>query len=317
MSVYTRVQAADLEDFLAGYSVGELEGFEGISAGITNTNYFVDTGSGRWVLTLFEKLSDAELPFYLDLMDHLAGQGVPSAHPVARRDGRFHARLNGKPAALVHRLRGASVDAPDARQCAAMGAVVAEMHKAADSFGGQNANVRGLDWMQRTRRELAERLDTEDLALLDDELAFQQAAARQSLPRGVIHADLFRDNVLFEGHHVSGLIDFYYACQDILLFDLAVICNDWCIDDQGRFDPAAWQALSAAYARRRPYSADEHDAWPGVLRLAALRFWLSRLQDWLFPRDGDDTHQKDPAPLKEILLAHRERTPALLPTGPA
>lgn len=313
MSVYTRVEPAQLQALLSDYAVGELKNYAGISAGITNTNYFVDTTLGRWVLTIFERLEASELSFFMELMDHLAAHGVPSAHPVARSDGRFLSTVAGKPAALVYRLRGASVDCPDIQQCANLGAVVAEQHRAAASFQQQRANSRGLGWVKRTRERIAGKISAQELTLLDDELAFQTRQDLTQLPRGVIHADLFRDNVLMEEDQVTGLIDFYYACSNVLLFDLAVICNDWCIDDAHSFMPQHWQAVSRAYARRRPYTEDEQAAWPAILRAAALRFWVSRMHDWHFPRDGEDTHQKDPAPFMHILQAHRDTPPLLLP----
>lgn len=313
MSVYTRVEAAELRRFLSGYAVGELEGFRGISAGITNTNYFVDTSLGRWVLTLFERSSRDELPYFLALMDHLAALGVPSTHPVALRGGGFLSELAGKPAALVYRLRGASAEAPRPAQCAALGAAVAELHGAGESFALRHPNPRGLDWACATRDHLVEKLDPATLALVDDELAFQAGQDHSRLPQGIIHADLFRDNLLFAGDHVSGIIDFYYACDGRLLFDLAVICNDWCHGRSNRFLAQRWQAVASAYARRRPFTRAERSAWPALLRAAALRFWLSRLHDWHFPLDGDVTHQKDPAPLEALLRAHRRAPPAPLP----
>lgn len=313
MSVYTRIEPDQLRAFLADYAVGELESYEGISEGITNTNYFVDTTLGRWVLTVFERLEAEELPFYMALMDHLAGLGVPSAHPVARRDGGFLSTIDGKPAALVYRLRGRSLIRPNQAHCGAFGAVVAEMHRATESFQARQPNSRGLPWARETREVLAPRLGPETLALLDDELAFQAALDCSNLPTGVVHGDLFRDNVLFEGDHVSGLIDFYYACTAPWLFDVAVICNDWCHSDSRRFLPERWRALAAGYARRRPFTEAEHAAWPGMLRAAALRFWLSRLHDWHFPTDGDVTHQKDPEPFRALLVSHRESPPALTP----
>lgn len=311
MAVYTRVEPEQLKTFLANYAVGELEHYKGISAGITNTNYFVDTTLGRWVLTVFERLQASELSFFLNLMDHLAAQGVPSAHPVARKNGGFITTLAGKPAALVYRLRGASVESPTPAHCANLGAVVAEQHRAAVSFSEQRPSSRGLDWAQRTRATVADRLDADTLALLDDELAFQGSRDLSQLPRGVIHADLFRDNVLVAHDHVTGLIDFYYACTNLLAFDLAVICNDWCFSDAGEFMPEHWQAVSAAYAHRRQFTEAEKTEWPAILRAAALRFWLSRLHDWHFPREGEDTHQKDPAPFGRLLLHHRDTPPQL------
>ncbi|KEZ79324.1 homoserine kinase [Salinisphaera hydrothermalis] len=316
MSVYTRVEADDLRALLADYAVGELEDFAGISAGITNTNYFVDTSLGRWVLTLFEQVDEAELPFFMQLMDHLAGHGVPCAHPVARNDGGFLSRVRGRPAALVYRLNGASVETPDAQHCRSLGGVVAEMHRAVASFTPAQRNARDLDWISAAAERLEGMMPAEEHAVLADEIAFQQAAAGDlyaELPAAVIHADLFRDNVLFDQNRVSGLIDFYYACHDYLLFDLAVICNDWAFDDDEHYCPTHWQAFMTAYTRRRTPDAAEVAAWPAMLRAAALRFWASRLIDAYFPMSGEVVHIKDPAPFKRLLLAHRADPPALAP----
>ncbi|GAB3680611.1 homoserine kinase [Salinisphaera aquimarina] len=317
MSVYTRVNEDDLRALLADYSIGELEDHKGIAAGITNTNYFVDTTSGRWVLTLFEQVDNGSLPFFMQLMDHLAGHGVPGAHPVARNDGGFLSRVQGRPAALVYRLSGASLISPTARHCGSLGGVVAEMHRAVRSFDQIQPNPRNLEWIANARDELASKLDAPTLALLDDEIAFQHEcvhARYAGLPKAVIHADMFRDNVLFDDGRVSGIIDFYYACHDYLLFDLAVICNDWAFADDGRHLPKQWQAFVDAYARRRSIAAAEHAAWPAMLRAAALRFWASRLVDYHFPMDGDVTHVHDPSPFEQLLRRHREQTPALIAT---
>lgn len=313
MSVYTRIEPEQLQQLLGDYAVGELESYTGIADGITNTNYFVDTAQGHWILTIFEQMDASELPFYMDLMDHLAALGVPSAHPVTRYDGHFLTGFSGKPAALVHRLHGRSVTDPNVAQCTAFGAVVAEMHRAAETFGETCSNPRGLPWAHRTRQALANLLDAETLALLDEELRFQDQQDYTSLPTGVIHADLFRDNVLFEDEHVSGLIDFYYACTACWLFDLAVICNDWCHDDDGEFLPESWQALVNGYTRRRTFTEAEYAAWPAMLRAAAFRFWLSRLYDWHFPTDGHVIHSKDPSPFSQLLRSHRDTTPPLIP----
>ena len=317
MSVYTRVTEDDLRRLLADYSIGELEDFRGITAGITNTNYFVDTSTGRWVLTLFEQMDNGSLPFFMQLMDHLAGHGVPGAHPVARNDGGFLSRVQNRPAALVYRLAGASIETPSTGQCASLGGVVAEMHRAVRSFGEAQPNPRDLAWIAQARDRLAERLYADTAALLDDEIAFQRERARttyRGLPEAVIHADMFRDNVLFEDDRVSGVIDFYYACHDYLLFDLAVICNDWAFDDDGDYRSGHWQAFIRAYHRRRALTDAEHGAWPAMLRAAALRFWASRLIDYHFPMDGDVTHIHDPGPFERLLRAHREAPPALFET---
>ncbi|HET7314796.1 homoserine kinase [Salinisphaera sp.] len=316
MSVYTRVEADDLCALLAHYAVGELEDFAGISAGVTNTNYFVDTSLGRWVLTLFEQVDESELPFFMQLMDHLAGHGVPCAHPVARDDGGFLSRVRGRPAALVYRLSGASETAPGPDHCRSLGGVVAEMHRAVSGFTPVQKNARNLDWVAAAARRLNGLMDTAEHALLAEEIAFQQEAIGTlyaELPAAVVHADLFRDNVLFDHARVSGLIDFYYACHDYLLFDLAIICNDWAFGDDERYRPAFWQAFMHAYTRRRAPTDAEIAAWPAMLRAAALRFWASRLIDAYFPMSGEVVHIKDPAPFKRLLLAHREAAPALVP----
>lgn len=307
MSVYTRVERPELAALLGEYSVGELVDFEGIEAGIENTNYFVDTEGGRWVLTLFERLRIQELPYFLNLMDHLARHGIPSAHPVADRMGSFLKEINGKPAALVYRLEGASLEHPQAVHCRAVGRVLADLHLAGASYPGRRENARGPSWWRRTRDIMADHLDSEDLTLLDDELAFQYAQRDLDLPRGVIHADLFRDNTLFVGDRLSGLIDFYFACNDVLLFDLAVLANDWCLDDTGELNEDHLAAVLRSYHQERPLTAVEQAAWPVLLRSAALRFWLSRLYDAQFPRDGEVTHVKDPTPYRKILLRHREQ----------
>ncbi|MDA3921785.1 MAG: homoserine kinase [Salinisphaera sp.] len=315
MSVYTRVTPEDLNELLSHYAIGELEDFRGISAGITNTNYFVDTTLGRWVLTLFEQIEDtAALPFFMQLMDHLAAHGVPGAHPVARDDGGFLSRVQERPAALVYRLSGASIDQPSAEHCHSLGGVVAEMHRAVASFDQIQPNVRGLHWICDARIRLANVLEADLLRLLDDEIAFQRAACDQeyrNLPKGVIHADLFRDNVLFDGNRVSGLIDFYYACHEFLLFDLAVICNDWAFDTHQVFHAEHWQAFIESYQRRHPLAADELAAWPAMLRAAALRFWVSRLVDHHFPMSGEVTHTHDPTPFERLLRQHRHAPPPL------
>ncbi|MES1929807.1 homoserine kinase [Salinisphaera dokdonensis CL-ES53] len=314
MSVYTRVTEDDLRHLLADYSVGELEDFRGISAGITNTNYFVDTTTGRWVLTLFEQMDNGSLPFFMQLMDHLAGHGVPGAHPLARNDGGFLSEVRDRPAALVYRLAGASVTEPQSRHCGSLGGVVAEMHRAVRSFGESQRNPRDLEWIAGARDRLSDRLDADTATLLDDEIAYQRECidtVYAGLPEAVIHADMFRDNVLFDDERVSGVIDFYYACHDYLLFDLAVICNDWAFNDAGAYMPERWQAFMNAYDRRRALTDAEHAAWPAMLRAAALRFWASRLIDYHFPMDGDVTHIHDPSPFERLLRAHRDAAPAL------
>jgi homoserine kinase type II len=312
MSVFTPVSRQQLDDFLGHFDCGELKDFAGISAGIENSNFFVTTTSGHYVLTLFETLTLDELPFFLDLMAYLAEHGLPSAHPLADASGSYLRVLNDRPAALVQRLRGASVDRPDVGHCRAVGDMLGRLHTVGLGFPEQRRNNRGAAWRQQARDRLRGHLADDDQILLDDELAWQQSHDDAGLPAGVIHADLFRDNVLFDGNELSGLIDFYYACNDTFLYDLAVTVNDWCSDDDGALESSRTRALLQAYHQQRPLSPRERDAWPGSLRAAALRFWLSRLHDAHFQREGEITHTKNPREFRRILCQRRDRQTALL-----
>ena len=304
MSVFTPVSYGQLAGWLKNYSVGAALAFEPIAAGIENTNYFLTTGRGRYVLTLFERLPATELPFYLDLMAHLARQGIPCPAPVAGLNDRYLSSLNGKPAALVTRLEGRSIDNPSPADCAELGALLARMHLAARSYGGYLENPRGPKWWRIAAAEVRQFLDAPHAALLDQELRFQAQHRFPDLPRAAVHADLFRDNVLFEGARLSGVIDFYFAGVDCFIYDLAVCANDWCLTDPGRdrrMDERRTQALLGAYASIRPLQAAERDAWPVMLRAAALRFWLSRLNDKHRPRPGELVGAHDPEHFRDIL----------------
>ena len=304
MSVYTTVTPEELRSWLGDYNVGTLTDLQGISAGIENTNYFVYTTAGRYVLTLFEKLTPAELPFYLGLMAHLADHGVPSARPLPDRSGNLLGELNGKPAALVSFLPGKDVEAPGPAHCAAVGAMLARIHLAGRSYGTRMANPRGLSWWLEVLPEITGFLPAEEAALLHREVDHQARNRPAGLPEGAVHADLFRDNVLFEGLRVAGVIDFYFACTDALLYDVAITVNDWCVGDDGALDSTRVAALLDAYAKARPYVEAEAAAWPLLLRAAALRFWISRLYDFHLPRPGELTYAKDPAHFRRILEAH-------------
>lgn len=312
MSVFTKVSHAELKEFLRQYPLGELLGFQGIGEGVENSNFYVDTTDGRWVLTLFERLNPDDLPFFLGLMEHLAQRGIPCPLPLRASGGRNLLQLNGKPAALVQRLVGQSVLFTTVEQCAAVGRLLAEMHRAGLSYAGHARNGRGAAWRRQTGQRLLAAADPATAELIHDELRMQEALDLSGLPQGVIHADLFRDNVLFVDERLSGVIDFYYACTDALLYDLAVTLNDWCFDVTGALDPQRASALIGAYTACRPITAAERQAWSLTLRAAALRFWLSRLYDWLFPREGDVVHVKDPDEYRRILEFHRRHTPPSL-----
>ena len=306
MSVFTTVTAEQLSHWLRDYPVGELRELQGIAAGITNTNYFVTTDSGRYVLTLFEKNAAEDLPYFLDLMTHLAERGVPCPRPLRNHGASSLAMLNGKPAALVSCLPGRDIERPTLAQCAEVGRTLARMHIAGQSFQARMENQRGAAWREATAASVLGVLDADDRRMLQDEMAFQARLDTSALPQGVIHADLFRDNVLFEGDRLGGIIDFYYACNDILLYDVAIAVNDWCESEAG-VDGARLQALLQAYHAVRPLNAAERQAWSGLLRRAALRFWLSRLYDLHNPQAGELTHAKDPQQFRHIMrqrIAH-------------
>lgn len=293
------------------YDEGALLEFSGISAGIENSNFFVTTERGEFVLTLFEKHAAYELPFFLSLMAHLAEHGVPSAHPMADRHGDFLQQLNGKPAALVRRLQGSSPHIANPQHCGAVGHVLARLHLAGHDFKSHRENDRGYGWWLAVREVLHARLTDDDARLLDAELQFQRQDKFRGLPRGIIHADLFRDNAMFMGDALTGVIDFYYACEDAFMYDLAITANDWCSKPDGSLDTSKIDALLAAYGESRPLSLVERRAWPVMVRAAALRFWLSRLYDKHFPRAGHITHTKDPEEFKIILMHRIEHSSAL------
>lgn len=320
MAVFTPVSRDELARWLERYEAGELLDFEGIASGIENSNYFVTTREGRYVLTLFERLRAEDLPFHVGLMHRLAGHGVPCPDPVPDRDGGVLGRLMDKPAALFTRLEGRAIASPDVRHCRQVGEVLARMHRAAADYEGRFPNPRGLAWWREVAPRLEGVLQAQSAAMLVDEIEQQTRFARTplyaSLPASAVHADLFRDNVLFgadahEEPRLRGVIDFWFAGVDTWLFDLAVAANDWCIDDAGDFDEARLAALLAAYRSVRATSRAEDDAWPLMLRAAALRFWLSRLFDLHVPRPAQIVTPKDPSRFERILRLRRAGTPAL------
>jgi homoserine kinase type II len=304
LSVYTPVSDAELAAWLASYSVGRLVSCEPIEAGIENTNYFVTTTQGRYVLTLFERLPADELPFYINLMAHLARHGIPCPAPIADLSDQYLRRLNSKPAALVTRLPGRSVERPGRGECAELGALLGRMHLAARSYPAYLENPRGARWWRLAARQVAPFLDERRKALLEGELQFQAQHRFPDLPRGPVHADLFRDNALFDEGRISGVIDFYFAGIDCLLYDVAVCVNDWCLVDaqaDRSLDEGRTRTLLVASHAVRPFTALEREAWPAMLRAAALRFWLSRLHDFHLPRPGMLVHAHDPEHFRDIL----------------
>ncbi len=307
MSVYTEVGRDELVTFLNDYAVGELVSFEGISDGIENTNYFVTTDQGQFVLTLFEQHEFDELAYFLDVMTFFYQHDIPSAHPAADTQGRYLKMLCDRPAALVLRLSGRGVSSvATVAQCQAIGDVLGKMHHVGQQFKSHRTTERGPDWRLNMAATVSPLLDSDSVQILQDELTFQAEYANLDLPFAVTHSDLFRDNALFDGDELKGIIDFYYACDEYLLYDLAVAINDWCVDESGLIDSERYQTLMTAYGKQRPLTDVEQENINLVLRAAALRFWLSRLQDKLFPREGELTQIKNPDAFLKILQQHRD-----------
>lgn len=305
MSVYTTVGREELAAWLQPLGLGELRDHAGIAAGMQNSNYFVTTAAGRFVLTLFERIGIAELDFYLALQEHLAVRGLPCPRPLIDGEGRRWRSLAGKPAALLSCLPGAAVEVPSLVQCRAVGRLLAELHAAASDFPLPLANPCGVDWCRATGEALLPLLSADEAAMLADELAFQAGIERAALPQGVVHADLFRDNVLWTGEQASGVLDFYFAGADCLLFDLAVVANDWC------FSAETLAELVAGYRAVRPLTPAEEAAWPAMRRAAALRFWLLRLDARHRPRAGEVVTIKDPEHFRRLLASFRLAPPPL------
>jgi len=318
MAVFTAVSETDLAQWLSHYDLGRVADFRGIASGIENSNFFLTTTRGDYVLTVFEKLNAQQLPYYLELMQHLASHQVPVPDPVTRRDGALFGLLHGKPASIVTKLEGSAQLAPQVGHCAEVGQMLARMHLAGRDFARHQPNLRSLSWWQATEPEVERYLSPDQRQLLRDELAWQTAffasAAYRGLPEGPCHCDLFRDNVLFvagtqgKPDRLGGFFDFYFAGNDKWLFDLAVCVNDWCIDlSTGVLDPARTRALVRAYQTVRPFSPDEVMHWRTLLRAAALRFWISRLYDFYLPRSAEMLKPHDPTHFERIL---RERITA-------
>jgi homoserine kinase type II len=306
MSVYTLVERNQLENFLTNYHLGDLVAYEGINAGIENTNYFVTTTIGEFVLTLFEQFEHEELPYFLDLMAYVAENGIPSAHPLGDKQGHYLRELCGKPAAFVERLSGRDVETPNLAQCREIADTLGRLHTVSPHFSAHRNNGRGPHWWKITAERVLPLMEAEDAELLRAELRFQANYRHLELPRGVIHADLFRDNALFSGDQLRGIIDFYYACNDVLIYDLAVTINDWCSLPDGYLDEQRVQVMLESYVEQRALTPLEFESLPVMLRAGALRFWLSRLQDLHFPRPGELTHIKNPNVFRNILNAHIE-----------
>ncbi len=315
MAVYTNVSAEDLDVFLTHYDVGSALSFKGIAEGVENSNFLLKTTRGSYILTLYEKrVSEGDLPFFLALMEHLAEHHVTCPIPIKGRDGALHRTLNGRAAALISFLDGVSVQHPTIDHCRALGGALAELHVGAAGFEGQRKNGLGQkDWrgLFKKSKARADEVSRGLGSIIETELTKLDTIWPSYLPTGIIHGDLFPDNVFFIGNRLSGFIDFYFACNDMLAYDLAVCLNAWCFDDDQRFHPDQARAMISAYSQVRPFSELELDALPLLCRGAALRFLLTRLYDWLHHPDGALVAPKNPLDFLKRLQFHQSvRGPA-------
>ena len=318
MAVFTAVSLDDLSQWIKQFPLGRALALQGISSGIDNSNFFLTTERGEFVLTIFENLGIKQLPFYVQLMRHLSERGIPVPAPVPNADGELVVTLQGKPAIIVSRLSGASQMDPQPVHCAEVGRMLARMHLAGQDFAMTQPNLRSLEWVVATAPQVLPFLSEAEAARLRTEVAFQSefaaTAGYAALARGPVHADLFRNNVMFEGERLTGCFDFYFAGVDTWLFDVAVTVNDWCIDlATGVLDEPRVRALLDAYHGARPFTPGERTAWQPLLRAAALRFWLSRLYDFHLPRAAELLTPHDPTHFERILRERIERTAPELP----
>ena len=323
MAVFTPIELSDISNWIAtDFDIGRAIDIRGIHGGIENSNFFLDTEKDdkkyEYVLTIFERLSAAQLPYYLELMRHLANKGIPVPKPLENINGEILFSLKGKPAAIVSKLPGLSRLTPEARHCELVGENLAKMHLASADFQRTQENLRSLSWWQKTVPQVLSYLSDTQKELLLSELATQEqfftSEAYASLPQGASHCDLFRDNVLFDSQDASdssqdqlgGFFDFYFAGTDKWLFDLAVTANDWCLaENKQDLDPVRFKALMDAYQAVRPLTDEEQQSWPLMVRAAALRFWISRLWDFYLPRDAHMLTPHDPRHFENILLSRK------------
>jgi homoserine kinase type II len=309
MAVYTDVTADDLSQFLAGYDLGELLAYKGIAEGVENSNFLVHTSRGNFILTLYEKrVAEADLPFFIALMEHLAARGINCPQPVKNKAGGLLGKLAGRPAAIVTFLDGLWIRRPSAGHCAAVGEALARLHLAGHDFNMRRANALSLVAWRPLYEQARARGDSVKPGLCDEiahELDFLERSWPQRLPEGVIHADLFPDNVFFLGEKLSGLIDFYFACTDTLAYDVVVCLNAWCFEVDHSYNVTKGRALLKAYSHVRPLTADETTALPVLARGAAMRFLLTRLVDWLAVPGRALVRPKDPLEYHGKLRFHQ------------
>jgi homoserine kinase type II len=309
VAVYTDISDEELTDFLTAYDIGSPLAFKGIAEGVENSNYFLQTETGRFILTLYEKRVDAaDLPFFMGLLDHLAAKGVTCPGPVHGQDGKAVRMLAGRPAAIQTFLDGVSPRRPTTAHCSAAGETSARLHLASADFSLTRPNALSLGGWQRLATATAAGADSVAPGLADviaREISFLTENWPTDLPAGVIHADMFPDNTLFIGDRLTGVIDFYFACTDALAYDVAVNLNAWCFEPDGSFNITKGRALLSRYQALRPLSETERTALPILARGAALRFLLTRLYDWLNRDPAAFVRPKDPLDYLSRLRFHQ------------
>ena len=306
MAVYTTINSDDLSNWMKEFNFNEPVNFKGISSGVTNSNYLITIADSNYILTIFEHNHIEELPFFVDLMAYLAKENFLCPRPIEKNSGEALGLLKEKPALMVSFLNGKEKDVIDTNSCYLVGQHLAKLHLTAKNFSQLNKNTRDLDWMIDIHRDLKKYLSLEDQKIIELEIDFQMSLERAAIPKGIIHGDLFRDNVLFLNDKVSGFIDLYYACNDRLIYDIAIAVNDWCINADGKINKLLYLEFIKGYESERKLTKNEQDFFNLELRLAALRFWLSRLEDFHNTKEGEITSIKDPNHFKDILL-NRQR----------
>ena len=302
MAVYTSINKSELEDWLKNFSIGTLKNFKGISSGVTNTNYFLETDTTKLILTIFEENKLEELPFYLDLMRFLASKNFPCPLPVINNNNEHLTLIKDKPAVLVSFLLGAEKESITEDDCCSVGEALAKLHTSAKDFSGKKKNSRNIDWISTKFNELKKRLSSSDQTIIEQEIDYQKNCLTDGLPSGIIHGDLFRDNVFFHQEKLSAFIDFYYACNDHLILDIAITINDWCSNSDGSLKKEKFDLFLNGYQSIRMLQNSELKYLNNALRLAALRFWLSRLDAYYNILESESVSIKDPNYFRKVLL---------------
>jgi homoserine kinase type II len=302
MAVYTSINSSDLNDWIEKFNFKDLVNFKGISSGVTNSNYLIQMAHSNYILTIFEHNNIEELPFYIDLMTYLAKENFLCPRPIENKNGQALGLLKDKPALMVSFLDGKEKVIRSPKSCYLVGQYLAKLHLTANNFPQLNKNTRGLDWVSDMYLNLKKYLSLEDQGILELEINYHKEMDKAELPEGIIHGDLFKDNVLFLNDKVSGFIDFYYACNEKFIYDIAIAINDWCIDQDGQINKSMFLEFIKGYQSKRKLTDNEQEYLNVALRLAALRFWLSRLEDFYNAKEGEITSIKDPKHFKDILL---------------